>query len=810
MQRVVLLGLTMLFTVFLILFLNGNIHLTKDPLPPFGKFLNPFGGVWSSNTLSEIKPGNFVLHGVKDSVEIYYDERHIPHIFAKNLEDALFAQGFVEAQNRLFQMHFMSMAAAGQLSSIIGTKTLAYDISKRRRGMIYAAENAVKGWEATGKDQHLKAYINGVNAYSSQLKYKDLPLEFKLFDFKPQEWSALQSALIFKEMTLTLAGLNEDVAFTNLLASLGQDDFNMLYPERMANEEPVIPIDYTNKFDSISVDKFDQKVIFNKVLPNAYFEKPQAGVGSNSWAVSGNKTASNRPIFCNDPHLSLGLPSIWFELHIHTPRFNAYGVSFPGFPGIMIGFNDHIAWGETNVGQDVSDYFLIEWQDTSRTSYLLDEKLAKPTYRIETINVKGQKTIYDTIPYTYFGPIYRQSNDAKNDLALRWIAHDTPATDEYNTFVAAMQCTNYDEFIRETSRFNSPGQNFTFAAKDGTIGLRVNGKFPAKSKNDGRFVERGNSTENNWNTWIPRKHNPQITNPTRGYISSANQVSADKTYPYYFNGKFERYRNQAINSILDTMQNITPFMMQKMQQNTFSVKAKNFIEYFISVKDSIKINPQNKMFFDQILAWNCHYDADSEQPTLFAMLLENLKSNTWDEIKTLSENMDVVYPEDWVLLELLDKNPYNKYFDIKSTSKLENAYDIIAASIDKMGADFLAHLAEKKSTSWGAYKAVHIKHLARIPGLSEENISTNGNHDVINANNVTFGPSWRMIVSLTDEIEAYGAYPGGQSGNPGSKYYKNMLEYWRTGQYYKLNNSSDPSSFDKSIYQKIGIYPSKS
>ncbi|MFZ1527034.1 MAG: penicillin acylase family protein, partial [Saprospiraceae bacterium] len=246
-----------LFTVILVLFLNGNIQLLQNPIPPFGKFLNPFGGIWTSNTKNEKVDLTLDMYGLKEKVEIVYDDRRVAHIFASNIEDALFAQGYAEAQNRLFQMEFLALAAAGELSSVMGARTLEIDKEKRRRGMKFAAENATKGWEQFKDFNAAYRYVDGVNAYIKSLKPSDYPIEFKLFDIKPQEWSALKCALVFKQMSLTLAGRNSDIKNTNLLQALGTDDFKMLYPEKQSVENPIIPLEKPYSLDTLYGQKQD-------------------------------------------------------------------------------------------------------------------------------------------------------------------------------------------------------------------------------------------------------------------------------------------------------------------------------------------------------------------------------------------------------------------------------------------------------------------------------------------------------------------------------------------------------------------------
>lgn len=795
--------------ILLILFLNGDIGIPGKALPAFGKFLNPFGGVWSSNTLQEKTSLTLTAKGLKAPVEIIYDERRVAHIYADNLSDALFAQGYAETQNRLFQMEFLTMAATGCLSSIFGAVTKDFDLEKRRRGMLFAAENAAKTWSEQEDTTAFSAYIAGANAYIAQLEPKDYPIEFKLFNIKPSPWSILKSALVFKQMSLTLAGRNDDIEMTNLRYSLGKQDFEDLYPEKQTIENPVIPTEKPYDFVPIKIDGQSDSAYFDHPVLLSYFENRDKGIGSNSWAVSGSKTVSGQPIFCNDPHLSLSLPSIWFEVHIHTPTFNAYGVSFPGFPGIMIGFNEFIAWGETNVGQDVEDLFIIRWANKEKTKYFLDDKILDVTYRLEEVYIKGGKTIVDTVKYTYWGPIYKTSADGKHDIAMRWLCHDKTDTDEFNVFIEALTCKNYTEYLNATQNYISPAQNFGFASVDGDIALRVNGRFPAKKAPDGRFLEWGDKSKHNWEQWIPKAQNPQIINPKRGFISSANQVSADKTYPYYFTGKFERYRNRSVNDKLEKMSAIDVDGMKKMQFDDFSQKAADFTLMIIKMIQPEELTSVELKYLESLKKWDFTYKGSSTPPTLFEIFYRQLSNNTWDEIITLGKTMDITLPEDWRLLELIEQKPDHRYFDDISTPVKENASDMVLKSFKDAVTEMEKLEKEGKDTNWQTYKPLHIYHMTRIPAFSEMDIPTNGCTDAINAVGNAYGPSWRMVVSLEKKIKAFAVYPGGQSGHPASKFYKNMISTWAKGAYFDLDYTSSAETLKKRHTQIIQLSPAK-
>jgi len=781
-----------LFTFLLTLFINGNISIPRKTLPPFAKFLDPFQGVWNHNTNIESQNLKFNSDIISDNVEVFYDERRIPHIFAQTTKDALYAQGFVEAQNRLFHLYFLSHASAGELSSFLGEVTINYDLEKRRRGMKFAAERAVKAWEKSDNYHYLESYIKGINDYIESLNYKDLPFEFKLFNIKPKKWTVLESALIFKFMSLTLAGRNDDLEFSNLYNLLGQEVFNHLYPETEKVENAVIPDDVIYNFDSIYGQPQPKDAFIKEVLKKTFFENRNKNIGSNSWVLGPQKSVSGSPIFCNDPHLSLGLPSIWIEEHIITPQFNVHGVSFPGLPGIFIGFNEHIAWGETNVGQDVEDLFLIKWVDNEKQKYFLDENQVDVENRIETIKVKGAKSMIDTVKYTHWGPIFHTSLDGKSDLAMRWIAHDKPDMEEYMVFINAMSATNYDEYYKAGNDFICPAQNFGFASNNGDIAMRINGRLPAKFDQDGRFIEYGDKSDNGWSAFIPQHQNPQIINPSRGFVSSANQRSAAKDYPYYFTGKFENFRNRTINDKLKSKPKFSVDEMKVMQVDAYSIKAADLVPLIVNALNNYNLNDNEKAVLDKLSKWNFDYKKDAEEPTIFELFCSNLRTNVWDEILTFNDSIDIIIPKDWRLIELIKQNPNDLIFDHKSTPEIEDANKIIYNSFVKTIDEIDKIRTEQKVLDWGKFKSLDIHHLTRIPILSQLNIEADGCPDAINAKGNSFGPSWRMIVHLEKEPKAYVVYPGGQSGNPFSKYYKNMISDWQKGNYYTVELEKSP------------------
>ena len=396
------------------------------------------------------------------------------------------------------------------------------------------------------------------------------------------------------------------------------------------------------------------------------------------------------------------------------------------------------------------------------------------TYRVETIKVKNKRDVIDSVRYTFWGPVV---DDDKN-LALRWLAHDMAPGPEIQTFVKGMQCRNYDEYLDATGGFYCPFQNFLYADNHGEIGLRVNGSIPVKRAGQGRMVSTGKLSSDDWQGFIPRNQNPQIRNPKTGFVTSANQWSTYSAYPYYYNGSFEPYRGRMTNRMLSKMDSISAHDMIALQQNVYSIQAEEALPILLKYLDE---SYHKHAFTELIKEWDYNYTADSKAATIFDTGFTEFHELLWDEVYGVRDVTALPEPDIWVTISLLEKNPTNKFFDIASTKKQETVLDIVAQSfvktLEKLGRDV---------PKWVDYKKARIPHLTRLPAFSQENIQIGGYKHSINAMQQSFGPSWRMVVELTEKPTAYGIYPGGQSGNPASAYYKNNIEKWASGQYDKL------------------------
>ena len=781
-----------------LLFLCHSHQPFSLPFPPLGKLFSPFDGFWQN--AEKTKAGDFTINldGVQEPVQVIFDDRMVPHIFAQNDEDLFFAQGYVTAMHRLWQMDISVRATSGHLAAVMGPSVLERDKLQRKKGLLMAAENASEVFATSPLDDRIgNAYTAGVNAYIKQLAPADYPIEFKLLNYKPEPWSSLKSAIFFKSMAESLCARHTDLASSNALEQWGRETFDFLFPEYNPKQSPIIPEDVQWEFGPAAMgDTEAQDPAIGALYKHETFPQPSEFLGSNNWAVAGGKTSSGVPILCNDPHLQLTLPSIWFEIQLHTPELNSYGVSLPGTPGVVIGFNEHIAWGQTNVGHDVLDWYEIEWVDDKKESYRVDGKEKPVVLRYDTIEIRGQKEPHiELTRLTEWGPVvYEAEGEAYQDLAMRWIAHDKPSKKDFyevGTFYYLMKGKNKEDYFKALSGYDSPAQNFVFASQEGDIALQVNGKFPIKKDQQGRFVQAGNRSENAWSGFIPREQVPKVLNPARGFVASANQHSTSPDYPYYYLGGFDDYRGRFINEQLGQMENVEIEDMKALQLNNHSLKAREALPLLLMAMDSVDTEGKGLEILQILREWDYRYEANSRAPILFDRWFRESLLLTFDEWKEPSEKMALLYPEAWRFISLLEENADHPIFDLQETEELEVASSILQKAFTQMVEAYQEQL-EDPEFDWGHHKGTKIGHLGRIQAFDSDLVYTGGTGDAPNAIKPRHGPSWRMIVTLGEEVEAYGVFPGGQSGNPGSAYYDNTIDTWAKGEYYPLYLMKNP------------------
>jgi len=370
------------------------LHTPHGMVPPIGKLANPFAGFWRNNDATDKIPRKLDLPGLQEEVRVVWDDLRIPHIFARNDHDLYMAQGYVMARDRLWQMEFIARYAGGRLSEIVGPRALDQDRYHRRLGMTWAAENLLKGLESEAElKAGLEAFGEGVNAHIRSLRRAAYPLEYKILDYAPEPWTPLNSALILKYMALDLTGGNRDFALTRLKEEMGESLVDELFPFVAPFQDPVIPPGTVWGFKAGQPGPAGLAGTPSSPKPSGKIPAADPWddfIGSNNWALAGARTKSGFPILANDPHLALNLPSIWYALQLSAPGVNVFGIALPGAPGVIIGFNENLAWGMTNAGSDVLDWFKIQFKDANRKEYFYEGAWRSTTVRREEIKVRGR------------------------------------------------------------------------------------------------------------------------------------------------------------------------------------------------------------------------------------------------------------------------------------------------------------------------------------------------------------------------------------------------------------------------------------
>jgi len=767
-----------------------------DSLPmPAGKFLSPQVGFWqNAEPADESFDAELKFPNLKGKAEVLFDERLVPHVFAENDEDLYFIQGYLHAKFRLFQMDLQTKAAAGRASEVAGKKAINFDRGQRRLGMVYAAENALKEIEKDPVNKKMfDAYTNGVNAYINTLTESSVPLEYKLLNIQPEPWSNLRTALLLKMMAKMLSSETEhDLAYTNAKSVFTTEEFKMIYPEVNDSLVPIIP--KGTVFDPPGIVPVKpataDSIYFAKkdTVPARPEVEQDKTNGSNNWVVAGSKTQSGAPILCNDPHLELSLPSIWYEMQLVSASSNTYGVSLPGSPFIIIGFNDSIAWVVTNAQRDVKDYYEIQFKDGQKKEYWFDGKWTSSTLQEERIKVKGGADVLDTVAYTIFGPVMFDESFteplAKNkNIAVKWAAHE--ASNEGITFYKLNHAHNYDEYVDAIKTFSCPGQNFVFASHSGDIAIWQQGKFPARWDMQGQYLMPGTDSSYFWQGYIPQGENPHSKNPLQGFLQSANQRPVDSTYPYFIPGDYITPRGITISNKLSAMNAITPQDMMKLQGDYFNTLAEDARGIMLQYIKEGELNADEKKYLDIFKSWNLEASPDSKGQTVYQCWYDSLEREIWaDDLARVTPK--AYAPGEQTLMEILKRDSAMKFIDNINTPQKETLFDVVTAALKKASIELKKEEAEGK-LEWTKFKNPTIYHLIKtLEPFARKGLNVGGYGNIINAVTHSHGPSWRMIVHLTTPTEAYGVYPGGQSGNPGSKYYDNTVDTWANGKYNQL------------------------
>ncbi|MFQ5865687.1 MAG: penicillin acylase family protein [bacterium] len=753
-----------------------------------------------TNSLSKTS-GLITLDALESPVKVYRDEFGVPHIFAKNERDLLIASGYITAQDRLWQMDWNRRVASGRLSEIFGEATIESDKLLRVWGFARTAKETVKILSPESR-MALEAYAVGVNAYIESHQDR-LPLEFTILRYKPEEWKIEDSIAYIRFLAWKLSfSWYVDIVLGQLVEKLGEKKAHEIFPD-FPKQGPFIISSYLKPFWADC-----QQFLLSGLQLRNLLGMHGAILGSNSWVVSGEKSACGKPLLANDPHLELTTPSVWYEMHLSGGDINVAGVALPGMPGIVIGHNQKIAWGLTNGMVDDADFYIEKLNPEDSLQYWYRGKWENLEIIEEQIVVKGADPILLQIAATRNGPVITKIHPSLQEslmaVSMRWTGHQP--SDEAKAFIQLQKAKNWEEFTDALRNYKVPAQNFIFASTDGDIGYYLGGAIPIRKNATGILPHKGWSEDGQWIGEVPFEKLPHSLNPLENYIVTANNKIIDEKYPYYITNLWEPPSRAArIHQLLSEKDKFSIEEFKSMQRDVVSVHAQKIMPILLSsveTKLSSSSNDSLQTLFSLIKDWDGRETTDSIATSIFQAFFLRLTENTFkDEMGDLLYRNYIRFGSVpyRVTTALLEKGN-SEWFDNINTPKVETREDIIAKSLLDAG-EMLRDLAGDNISRW-AWGEIHKLTMAHPLGVKKPldiifNIGPHprgGSKMTINNGEFKFdepfdsilGASTRQLVDLCDISSSLSVITTGQSGQRMSNHYKDQTALWLSGNYHSM------------------------
>ncbi len=767
--------------------------------------------LWTRQSLTQ-KSGDVHLQGLHEAVEVITDRYGVPHIYASNEDDLYFTQGYIHAQERLWQMEFNRRIAAGRLSEIFGPLTLELDRFCRRIGMHRAAALDVE--QLAEHDRRvLDAYAQGVNSFIQQ-NSKKLPVEFRLLHLQPELWKAADTLQWGKLQAWSLSGNWEtELIRARLVDKLGVERASRLEVGYDPGHPLIVPPGAA--YQGINLGLLEQ---YEQI-------KTLSGLsalgGSNNWVVDGTLTASGAPILCNDPHLGQSIPSVWFECHLIAGDIDVVGASFPGSPGVIIGHNQHIAWGVTNAVSDVQDLYIEKFNPENPHQYEFMGAWEDAQVIREEILVKDQAMpVIEEVRVTRHGPIIThlpqisegQEKKAELPLALRWTALD------HGKIVAAVRnlnrAINWEEFLTALHDWDAPPQNFVYADTSGNIGYVMAGAIPIRAKGQALLPMPGWTGEYEWTGLIPFEELPQTFNPEQHFLVTANNRVIDDTYPYYITHEWlNGYRAQRIRDLLTSKDKLTLDDMVEIQSDQYAIPATAIVPFILQINAD---TPLKRAAHDILRTWNYVLEPDSIGASIYTTFLRKLESIALgamigDDETLLSSYRGVGFSilstlngyasrSKPLLIRLLQEQD-DQWFAASAISNGPRSWSVALARAFDATIDELSTKLGSNILHW-QYSAIHkmsynhplgmIKPLDAIfnrgpfPFGGDADTVSMGNTSPQDPTNVIVVPSYRQIVDLGNLANSRSIHAPGQSGHPADKHYDDFIKLWQENKHHPM------------------------
>ncbi|HTR82544.1 MAG TPA: penicillin acylase family protein [Bacteroidota bacterium] len=744
--------------------------------------------------------GRLHIPGLEKSVTVDRDQFGVPHIFAANEHDLFFAEGYVHAQDRLWQMDVSRRAGEGRLSEVFGSSTLKFDRLFRTVGMEHIADSLERNLHPESR-RILQAYSDGVNAFILSHKGK-YPIEFDMLNYEPELWKPIHSLLVARLMAWELnISWYVDLVLGDLYKKLGEDKAKEIFPTYPDNAPVIVPKELKPNLlsdDLSSMIDVDRE--FRK-----FYGTTGTHIGSNAWVVGPQKSTSGKAMLANDPHLGFSAPSKWYEIHLDGGDYNVAGVSIPGTPLVVIGHNRRVAWGLTSTMADDADFYLE--MTNSSGEYLYKDVWHPMNVEQDTIFVKDSAAVVLTIKSTPHGPIINDVNPVGSItkdvlVALRWTGQDV--SDEIYSLALIDKAQNWSEFKKGVKEFTVPGQNFVYADADGNIGYLAGVRLPIRSAQNPTLPMPGWTGEYDWKGFVPSERLPSLYNPPSHFIATANNKMTNAPFPYHISNLWEPpSRIERLDELLQKSEKLSPDDFKQIQNDYYSYFAKEVTPYILHAYDSVEVSGADlQTALRYFRNWHFQLTKDDVPTSLFHVFFTHLMKNIFEEKmgESLFEKYLFVANIPYRTVPALLRNPESSWFDDPSTPQIEKRDDVIRKSLAEAIADLRSMLGgEMKTWQWGLIHTVTFRHpfgsqpplgavfnIGPFPVGGSGTTVNNGEYYLANPYSVTLGPSTRQIVDFSDIDGAQSIIPTGESGQPMNEHYADQTPLWLNGNYHAM------------------------